>query len=144
MYGFSVLVAAPSTTRAARTAICAPLGCRKPGGCLTTALATQGLSDKDPAVTIPLESVVDFVAGHRASDHALVTTQYWPIVVDKLVPSGRWSKVSGPLSSAIATLLGFGWQIPKINEIVSPDDVSWGLDYSAPNFMPMLKELLGV
>ena len=97
LYRFSVLGAAPSATRDARNAICAPLSCRKPG-CLTTALAMQDLSSKDPAGTVPMENVVDFLAGHRASDHALITAQYWPKVVDKLVPNGRWSKVLGHLA----------------------------------------------
>ena len=57
---------------------------------------------------------------------------------------GGGAQFCGPPSSAIATLLDFGWQLPKINEWVSPDGVTWGLDYVAPNFMPMLKELLGV
>ena len=116
MYGFSVLGAVPCTTRVARAAICAPLGCRKPGGCLTTGLALHGLSAKDPAVTIPKENVIDFIAAHMASDHGMVTAKHWPSLVQKLGPTGRWSRVFGPLSSATATLLDVGWQLPSIQE----------------------------
>ena len=84
----------------------------------------HGLSDKDPAVTIPMENATEVVAGHRASDHQMVTEQHWPNIVGKLAPLGRWSRVFGPLSSAIATLLDFGWQLTKLDEWICPDWVT--------------------
>ena len=91
-----------------------PLGLRKPGGCTT--------------ITLPIENVTDFLAGHLASDHQLITAKLWPDIASKLEAPGRWSRVFGPLSSAIATLQDFDWVVP--------------LDLSAPNLIQMLKELL--
>ena len=80
---------APSTTRMTRNAVSGPLGLRKPGGCTTTGFALQGLSKKDPAITIPIENVTDFVAGHLASDHQLITAKLWPEIAAKLDSPGR-------------------------------------------------------
>ena len=75
---------APSTTRMARNSVSDPLGLRKPGGCTTTGFALGGLSKKDPAITIPIENVTDFLAGHLASDHKLMTAKLWPDLASKL------------------------------------------------------------
>ena len=142
LYGFSVMGSAPSTTRMARNAVRGPLGLRKPGGCTTTGFALGCLSKKDPAITIPIENVTDFISGHLASDHQMVTAKLWPDVASKLQAPGRWSRVFGPLSSAIATLLDFDWAVPSITQWVSPDGASWVVDFSAPNLIQMVKELL--
>ena len=114
LFGFSVMGSAPSTTRMARGSIGGPLGLRKPGGCTTTGFALHGLSKKDPGITIPIENVVDFFAGHLASDHQLITAKLWPDIASKLLGAVRWGKVFWPLSSAVATLLDFGWQVPEL------------------------------
>ena len=101
----------------------------------------HGLSGKDPAVTMPMENVLDFVTGHLASDHKVISQQIWPQLV-KLLPSGRWAKVFGPMSSAIATLLGFGWTLPDISTWQSPDGVLWGIDFHAKSLVTMLREVL--
>ena len=133
---------APSTTRMARNSVSGPLGLRKPGGCTTTGFALGGLSKKDPAITIPIENVTDFLAGHLASDHKLITAKLWPDIASKLQAPGRWSRVFGLLSSAIATLLDFDWAVPSITQWVSPDGAVWELGFSAPNLIQMVKELL--
>ena len=133
---------APSTTRMARNSVSGPLGLRKPGGCTTTGFALGGLSKKDPAITIPIENVTDFLAGHLASDHKMITSKLWPDIASKLQAPGRWSRVFGPLSSAIATLLDFDWAVPSITHWVSPDGAVWELDFSAPNLIQMVKKLL--
>ena len=86
---------APSTTRMARNSVSGPLGLRKPGGCTTTGFALCGLSKKYPAITIPIENVTDFFAGHLASDHQLITAKLWPDIASKLEAPGRWSRVFG-------------------------------------------------
>ena len=119
-----------------------PLGLRKPGGCTTTGFALCGLSKKDPAITIPIENVTDFFAGHLASDHQLITATLWPDIAVKLEAPGRWSRVFGPRSSAVATLQDFDWVVPGISQWSSPDGALWELDLSAPNFIQMQKKLL--
>ena len=65
---------------------------------------------------MPMDNIADFAVGHAASDHSLVTAKVWNQVVTKLSPVGRWARAFGPLSSAIATLLDFGWTLPSISE----------------------------
>ena len=50
-------------------------------------------------------------------------------VVD-LEPEGRWSRVNGALSSAIATLLDHGWRLPKVGLWISPNGAEWQVDFS--------------
>ena len=46
------------------------------------------------------------------------------------------------MSSAAATILDFEWDIPAINEWISPDSVAWSIDYADPNLEGMLREVL--
>ena len=59
-----------------------------------------------------------------------------------LAGKGRWAKAHGPMASAAATLLDFEWEIPAINEWVSPDLVPWSIDYADHNLEGMLREVL--
>ena len=47
------------------------------------------------------------------------------------------------MASAAATLLDFEWEIPAIDEWVSPDLVPWSIDYADQNLEGMLREVLG-
>ena len=143
LYGFAVQGAAPTTIAHARNAVCHPLGVRKPGGCLTTGLALAGLSHKDPALTMPIENVVEFAVGHAASSHKLSTARVWQEKAVELEPNGRWSKVHGPMASAAATLLDFEWEIPAVDHWISPDMCEWHIDFADQNIEGMLREALG-
>ena len=92
----------------------------------------------------PIENVVDFFAGHLASDHQLITAKLWPDIASKLQGAGRWGKVFGPLSSEMATLLDVGWRVPELAQWVSPDGALWHLDLKATNFLQMLKEFCNI
>ena len=138
LYGFPVLGAAPTTVSHARSAVCHPLGLRKAGGCLTTGLALAGWSHKDPALTMPIENIFEFATGHAASSHCMSTSRVWKVKAPQLGLQGRWSKVHGPMSSAAATLLDFGWQIPEADCWISPDGCQWDLEYQEQNFEGML------
>ena len=41
--------------------------------------------------------------------------------------------MDGPLSSAIATLIDFGWTVPELSQWTSPDGALWQIDFTAPN-----------
>ena len=144
LYGFPIQGIAPTTVSHARTAVCHPLGVRKPGGCLTTGLALAGLSHKDPALTMPIENVVEFAAGHAASTHKLSTARVWQVKAVDLEAKGRWSRVHGPMASAAATLLDFEWEIPEVDRWISPDLCPWIIDYSDQNLEGMLKEVASI
>ena len=120
LYGFAVLGAAPTMIAHARAAVCYPLRPRKPGGCLTIGLALAGLSHKDPGLTMPSESIVEFAMAHRASKHKLSTARVWQEKLVDLQRQGRWATVHGPIASAAATLLDFGWDASSISEWTDP------------------------
>ena len=131
------------TVSHARSAVCHPLGLRKAGGSLTTGLALAGLPHKDPALTKPIENIVEYATGHAASSHRMSTSRVWKVKALQLGLQGRWSKVHGPFSSAAATLLDFGWRIPEVDCWISPDGCQWDLEYQEQNFEGMLREVLG-
>ena len=60
-YGFSVTGCSPTTGASLRTAFVKGVCVRKPSGCATTALETNGLSKKDPLITTAIENVIGFV-----------------------------------------------------------------------------------
>ncbi len=91
---------------------------------------------------MPLENVVEFALGHASSTHKMSTARVWQEKATELTGKGRWSRVHGPLASAAATLLDFEWDIPAINEWISPDSVEWSIDYGDPNLEGMLREVL--
>ena len=45
------------------------------------------------------------------------------------------------MSSAAATLLNFGWQIPEVDCWISPDGCQWDLECQEQNFEDMLREV---
>ena len=47
------------------------------------------------------------------------------------------------MASAAATLLDFEWEIPAIDQWVSPDLSPWSIDYADQNLEGMLREALG-
>ena len=143
LYGFPIQGAAPTTVAHARSAVCHPLGLRKPGGCLTVGLALAGMSHKDPALTMPLENVLEFALGHASSSHKLSTARVWQEKAVDLAGKGRWAKVHGPMASAAATLLDFEWEIPSIDLWISPDAVHWDIDFADQNLEGMLREVVG-
>ena len=83
------------------------LGIKKVGGCYATAFLTHGYSHRDPRQTMALENILHFLDAWAASpSHLSLSIQaVWDDMVLKLDVPYRWGKVTGPLSSAIATLL---------------------------------------
>ena len=66
----------------------------------------------------------------------------WPILVEKLEGPYRWARVTGPLSSAIATLLDWHFVPLSFNLWVDPDGYSWRLDPGDLNFVGAAEEIL--
>ena len=54
----------------------------------------------------------------------------------------RWSRVKGPISSAIATLLDHGFEPRAFNQWVDPEGWLWCIDYDAPNLLSAVREIL--
>ena len=54
----------------------------------------------------------------------------------------RWSRVKGPISSAIATLLDHGFEPRAFNQWVDPEGWLWCVDYDAPNLLSAVREIL--
>ena len=91
---------------------------------------------------MPNENVVELALWHASFTHKMSTTRVWQEKATDLEAKGRWSRVHGPMASA-ATLLDFEWEIPAIDEWVSPDLVPWSIDYADQNLEGMLREVLG-
>ena len=63
-------------------------------------------------------------------------------MVEKLDIPYRWGKVTGPLSSAIATLLD--WHFYPVSPFlwIDPEGRSWVMEPKAPNFVAAAREVL--
>ena len=66
----------------------------------------------------------------------------WDKLVGELEVATRWSRVKGPISSAIATLLDHGFEPRSFNQWVDPEGWLWFIDYDAPNLISAVKEVL--
>ena len=60
-FGFSVLGCSPTTGAALQAAIVKGLCIRKPSGCATTALESNGYGGKDPLVNAAIDNILGFV-----------------------------------------------------------------------------------
>ncbi len=120
------------------------LDIKKVGGCNRTALATHGLLNKDPHISLCLENITHFLEAWRASPtHMTMGIQaVWPILFEKLEGPYRWSRVTGPLSSAIATLLDWHFVPLNYDLWVDPDGYSWRLDPTDANFVAAAKDIV--
>ena len=142
-YGFSVMGAAPTTVQRMRASIVQGLCIRKPGGCTTTALYTHGYADKDPLVAMTVDNIVGFVEAVK-TEGALtpIMCKAWANIISSLPDAGKWSKVAGPMASAIATLTDLGWAPLEPTKWIDPQGREWQLDYAAPLLPDSLKEVL--
>ena len=86
---------------------------------------------------MPLENILHFLDAWAASpSHLSLGIQVvWDEMVEKLDAPYRWGKVTGPLSSAIATLLD--WHFYPVSPYlwIDPEGRSWAIDPRAPNFV---------
>jgi ribonuclease HI len=143
VYGFSALGAAPTTIASIRTSIVKGLCIRKPGGCATTALLMHNFHQKDPLLTMTVDNVVAMVeAIIQQAGPTLVHKQTFVELVANMPADHRWSKVCGPMSSGIATLLDMGWTLHGIDKWQDPEGVVWQLDFSDPMAVDVVKEIL--
>ena len=141
LYAMSAMGLSPTKRAKCRSLLCRPLGVKKTGGCLTMALAAHRLHHKDPGLTLAVDNIVDCVAALIQSPEKL-TAIAWERALDNLSGSHRWAYVRGPLSSMIATLLDFHWAPEAYNKWYDPTGRAWHIDYSAPNLVSMVREVL--
>ena len=106
--GFSVMGCAPTTSAALRTDFVNGVCVKKPSGCATTALETNGLGKKDPLITTAVENVLGFVQAVQVEGWSPDTQRAWNSTLKNLDWEGRWGRVQGPMASCVATLRDWG------------------------------------
>ncbi len=106
-WGFTAQGCAPTTAGMLRGTIGKGPGIKKVGGCYATAFLIHGYAHRDQVLTVALENVLHFFEAWAASPSHLSRgiQVVWDEMVEKLDVPYRWGKVTGPLSSTIATLL---------------------------------------
>ena len=119
-YGYAAMGASPTTCKQMRAKLCNAAGIRKAGGCATTALSIAGLQDSDPMVAYPLETVLEFSIAHIRSATKLVNAEAWRRKHADLQVGGKWAKVCGSLSAAIASLEDAGFEAPAVDRWTDP------------------------
>ena len=108
-FGFSVMGCSPTTGSALRAAIVKGLCIRKPSGCATTALESNGFGAKDPLVNMAIDNILGFVQAVQVEGWSPNTQRAWTKTLAEAKEGQRWSKVRGPMGSRISTLLDWGW-----------------------------------
>ena len=77
-----------------------------------------------------------------SSEFSNVIGKKWDKLVEELEVATRWSRVKGPISSAIATLLDHGFEPRSFDTWVDPEGWTWIIDYDAPNLIAAATEVL--
>ena len=104
-FGFSVLGCSPTTGAALRAAIVKGLCIRKPSGCATTALESNGYGGKDPLVNTAIDNILGFVQAVQVEGWSPNTQRAWNKTLAEAKDGQRWGKLRGPMGSCISTLL---------------------------------------
>ena len=118
------------------------LGITKAGGCTYTALKMHNYAHKDPALTLPLNCIVDFVQAVGAGSQKMMLQAIWKEVYDDLLQGQRWAKVRGPASAAMASLLDINWTCQTFDTWVDFEGTEWKVDFSTPFGPSALREVL--
>ena len=116
-------------------------GVRRAGGCATTALSLAGMQRADPTVAFSVETIVEFAIAHKSSGMKMVNSEAWKGKLPELQERNRWGKVFGSMSAAMASLLDASFEIPDVNIWVDPSGRKWQLDFDAPMFVPVLRQV---
>ena len=93
---------------------CSSFAPQKGGSCPPTAMALASKPGPDPATSVPQTTTGEWLTLRRRMSEAQreQATEHWPQLLRKLQCKQRWSMVKGPMSAALATLLGLGWEAP--------------------------------
>ena len=128
-WGFSVQGTSPTMAKILRSQLGKGLGVRKAGGCLATAMACHGYFQRDPWIAYSVSNIADFYQTLQdLPRHCFLAAQvHWQDLKDALEPTGRWAKVKGPMSAAIATLFDWDFEPPEINKWMDPTGHCWNL-----------------
>ena len=99
-FGFSVLGCSPTTGAALRAAIVKGLCIRKPSGCATTALESNGYGGKDPLVNSAIDNILGFVQAVQVEGWSPNTQRAW----DKTVADAKEGPAMGKSSRTYGLL----------------------------------------
>ena len=142
-YGVSVMRASPTAIKKSRAAMNHGLGITNAGGCTYTALKMHNYDHKDPALVLPLQTVSDFAQGIACSGAQMILQSVWGDLTKALKEACiRWSKVIGPVSAAVVTLLDLNWSLQDFDRWTDFAGVEWKIDYRSPNVGNDIKEIL--
>ena len=118
-------------------------GHRKAGGCATTALFLHQLLHAHPMVQFPLETIVEFLIAHLNGDMRLLNAAAWEKKLVHLQQGGRWGRVYGTMSAAMASLLDTEFEIPpSINSWMDPTGQVWTISFDEPMLVPAVREVV--
>ena len=137
---------APTVIGGFRTRAGQGTGVRKPGGCLTTALATAFEPSNDPAQVLVV-SLLQVWCRLWASDpkwHSAIS-EVWVRTRARLEQKhlGRWNGVSGHIGAVIATLLDLGWSPVSPSTWRDNRGILWALDGDSPSLKKDLQSIIG-
>jgi hypothetical protein len=142
IWGHQASGVSPTQLKKIRAMVIDSLGCRKPGGCATTALALNGYAKHDPLSTIRTDVVQAYIRAYTTSPLKLAIRYRWKEVLQHLTPiATRWKRAVGPLTGVIATLLDSCWVPTTADQWTDPQGVAWDLDFKSPLLFGGFKEI---
>jgi len=129
-FGLEATGASPSTIAKLRAAAARLSRYAGPGGCATTLIALEHGMAWDPAIRVPrtiLSSWLDLWRGLKPKEQALARAVWDKHKIKFQAYNGthRWNMVSGPIATAVATLMDLGWNPDRPDRWISPGGDTW-------------------
>ena len=139
-----MLGCSPTTPSALRAAIVKGLCIRKPSGCATTALESNGYGKKDSLINTAIENILGFVQAVQVEGWSPTTQRAWNNTIAQAKEGLRWGKVRGPMGSCICTLMDWGWTPLQANVWVDPAGCQWTWNFSRTLVVDAIREVLKI
>ena len=119
-YGCKAYGAHPAVVEQARRALGALITGAKAGRCLTTALCVEQPRGQDPAITLRVAFIQQWLeVWAKCKDLRVRIIRAWPLA-EAALESGsrrsRWRRSAGALSGIILTLSDIGWKLVSVLE----------------------------
>ena len=144
--------AAPTTIQKHRSMKAEALGKKKPGYCLTTALALSERHPDDPlkstdpaAATRRLQAKEWLIAWQRLGlSDRLAVGRAWGKITEDAVAKGdgrRWNAVRGPISAMVYTLFDIGWYPWKPAIWMDTKETTWIAADGPADLRPVLRAI---
>ena len=103
------------------------------GLCTTTVIQVVWGPEKDPAINVPSDVVLDFLRFLDKNREFIEEVQeVWSDVRDHLMSGVRWLRVGGPMAATMSVLMDIGWRPTALGLWVDHANAAWHLDLSAP------------